>query len=81
MKLIDSYSDGMCGWVEMESMYDNTISERVYWSVSELALYHSQTEAIEEATSRIEKLFCIMCNTSPATHRDLCTTCARDQWA
>lgn len=49
--MVDSCSDGMCGWVAMEDT-ETRRKARVSWSVTNLS-YRSQDAAREEALRRL----------------------------
>lgn len=51
MHLDDSYSDGMCGWVEVTDPETGNRA-KVYWSVT--SEIDSQHAAIEEAKRQLE---------------------------
>jgi hypothetical protein len=47
-RLVDSYSDGMCGWVQYT---DGCRTEKVHWSVT--SPINSQHAAMDEALRRL----------------------------
>lgn len=50
-RVVDSYSDGMCGWVEVT---DGTNTERVSWAIDRFR--DSQSAAIEAAKKNLKRL-------------------------
>ena len=53
IRMIDSMSDGMCGYVLMEDTESGTTAQ-VRWSVTSF-FWRSQSAAIEEASARLRR--------------------------